>query len=87
MDAKEFTALTVELIALAQSSATHHRERPGYSYLGPSRALSMRLGQRLDALGGMMAMRLAHRAVKQDLGPEAARELEMAWDGVGKWVD
>ncbi len=87
MDAKEFTELTVELIALGQSAGTHHRERPGYSYLGPGDAAPAQLGERLHAAGGSMAMRHAHRAVEQAVGPAAARELEMAWGGIGKWVD
>lgn len=43
------------------------------------------IGAELDRMNGMARMRHVHRMVVDELGPLYARELELAWDGIGKW--
>lgn len=49
------------------------------------RARVRRIGEALDKAGGMDLMLQAHAVVRQNLGGVRARELEVAWDGVGDW--
>ncbi|KAF9287625.1 hypothetical protein BGZ68_001546 [Mortierella alpina] len=44
------------------------------------------IGSALNDAGGMELMRQAHKTVRDRLGATRARELEVAWDGVGNWL-
>jgi hypothetical protein len=44
------------------------------------------IGSALNDAGGMNLMRQAHEIVRGRLGASCARELEVAWDGVGGWL-
>jgi hypothetical protein len=44
------------------------------------------IGARLNVQGGMWTMRAAHTAVSNHLGRIAAKNLEIAWDGIGEWM-
>jgi len=44
------------------------------------------IGEQLNHLGGLNLMKSAHREVTNVLGPIAARELDMAWNGIGQWL-
>jgi ankyrin repeat protein len=57
---------------------------PGYL---PRREGAVRqIGRALDERGGIALMLEAHRVVSERLGGTAARELEVAWDGIGEWM-
>ncbi|MES4901469.1 MULTISPECIES: hypothetical protein [unclassified Streptomyces] len=43
------------------------------------------IGAELDRMNGMQKMRDVHRVVAAELGGVRARELEVAWDGIGDW--
>ena len=43
------------------------------------------IGAELHRMNGMQKMRDVHRAVAAELGGVRARELEVAWDGIGDW--
>jgi hypothetical protein len=55
------------------------------NYLSGARKETMRIGRELDRLGGLPAMAAAHAEVARRLGAAAARELEVAWHGIGDW--
>ncbi|SEP54364.1 hypothetical protein SAMN04489732_14423 [Amycolatopsis saalfeldensis] len=58
---------------------------PGF--LSPSGNQRTReIGAKLNRRGGRRTMLSAHRAITSQLGREAARELEFAWDGIGSWA-
>lgn len=44
------------------------------------------IGDELDRIGGMTEMRRVHAMVVDQLGRHYSRELEVAWDGIGKWL-
>ncbi|MER5853153.1 hypothetical protein ABT126_40960 [Streptomyces sp. NPDC002012] len=46
---------------------------------------TVEIGRALNEEGGMALMRRAHDAVRQSLGG-VARELDVAWDGIGMWL-
>ncbi len=43
------------------------------------------IGTELDRIGGMRRMLDVHDVVGDKLGRLSARELEVAWDGIGSW--
>ena len=43
------------------------------------------IGEKLNEIGGIDAMRLAGTAIRQFLSDTKARELEYCWDGIGNW--
>lgn len=57
---------------------------PGY--LPRREGVVREVGRELNARGGNKLMLAAHAAVRARLGGVAARELEMAWDGIGEWM-
>ena len=60
------------------------RSYPGYL---PRREGVVRdAGRKLNERGGNKLMLSAHAEVAQRLGGVAARELEVAWDGIGEWM-
>ncbi|KAF9946223.1 hypothetical protein BGZ72_000520 [Mortierella alpina] len=44
------------------------------------------IGSALNDAGGKKLMQQAHKTVRDKLGAPRARELEVAWDGVGSWL-
>lgn len=44
------------------------------------------IGEQLDALGSYPQMLTAHDRVSRALGRGVARDLEVAWDGIGDWA-
>lgn len=44
------------------------------------------IGAELERMGGKQEMLDAHSVVRSWLGPVRARELEVAWDGIGSWL-
>ncbi|HLX60146.1 MAG TPA: hypothetical protein VKX17_02575 [Planctomycetota bacterium] len=57
---------------------------PGY--LPRREGVVREVGRELNSRGGMKLMLAAHDAVRNRLGGVAARELEVAWDGIGEWM-
>ncbi|MGC4938932.1 hypothetical protein [Kribbella sp. DT2] len=53
---------------------------------GPGQERTRELGRMLDSVGGIEEMRAFHREVASRLpDPAGPRELERAWDHIGKW--
>jgi hypothetical protein len=55
-------------------------------YLNTGRSRAREIGILLEKEGGNNLMLIAHAKVSSILGGTAARELEVAWDGVGEWM-
>ncbi|MFD4443717.1 WD40 repeat domain-containing protein [Nocardia sp. NPDC058519] len=58
------------------------------SFLRDDRARAVEIGQQLNEEGGINLMRAVHAAVASRIRliPGRARELEMAWSGIGDWL-
>ena len=54
-------------------------------FLHGARADARAIGELLHERGGQEAMLTAHAHVRAELGADAARELELSWDGIGEW--
>lgn len=46
---------------------------------------AIEIGERLNEIGGMDAMRMGGMAVSRFLDSTKGRELEVCWDGIGAW--
>lgn len=46
---------------------------------------AIEIGERLNEIGGMDAMRMGGMAVSRFLDSTKGRELEECWDGIGSW--
>jgi len=57
---------------------------PGY--LPRREGVVLDIGRELNARGGNDLMLEAYEVVRARLGGTAARELEVAWDGIGEWM-
>ena len=79
----ELRVLVQELTRIGRKDAPHH-ESSSY-FLSTARGRTREIGQQLDRLAGWGMMSAAHQLVRLELGNIAARELELAWDGIGKW--
>ncbi|MDX3227181.1 hypothetical protein [Streptomyces sp. ME19-01-6] len=66
-----------ELAAIARSR--------GFLRQGREDPRTREIGAELDRMNGMQKMRDVHRVVAAELGGVHARELEVAWDGIGGW--
>ena len=78
-------AVIAELVSIGQKDAS---DRPGASsrFLRQAKSRAREIGEQLNALGGNDYMLAGHEAVRQTLGAVAARELEVAWNGIGEWL-
>jgi hypothetical protein len=56
---------------------------PGY--LPRREGVVREIGHALNARGGFKLMQAVHTAIADELGSGPARELEMAWAGIGDW--
>ena len=62
-------------------------ERPGGQFNVQSRHIeAIRIGRKLDAIGGLALMQYAHEQVRKKAGKLLASHLEYAWDDLGSWV-
>ena len=57
----------------------------GFGYLGDKKLRTREIGDSLNNEGGKQLMLLGLSKVRNEYGNIAARELEMAWDGIGEW--
>ncbi|WP_407562442.1 hypothetical protein [Streptomyces sp. 184] len=73
---------TLELVAELRAIG---RGRGFLSVHGGKDGRTREIGAELHEKGGKQKMLHAHAAVRAELGPVHARELEAAWDGVGDW--
>jgi hypothetical protein len=67
-------ALAQELAAIGERHSFLHDER------------TKPIGRELNRRGGRRLMLRVHREVSALVSREDARELEFAWDGIGKWL-
>lgn len=77
--------LIAELVSIGQKDAS---DGPGSSsrFLRQAKLRARAIGEQLNALGGNDYMLAGHEQVRQTLGAVAARELEVAWNGIGEWL-
>ena len=80
----EHRALIQELVRIGRKGAPDHDSSS--NFLSTARGRAREIGQQLDQLAGREMMAAAHEVVRFDLGGVAARELELAWDGIGQWI-
>ena len=79
----EISSLVAQLIEIGRKwpadpcSSSH--------FLDNAHHRTVELGERLNELGEFDAMFRAHKRVSEILGGPSARELELAWDGIGDW--
>lgn len=76
----DFQAIKRELVAMSQNCTVPCPER--CVYLGEAQPRVRELGERLNELGGFVAMALACQAVPS----LDQRELDYAWNGIGTWM-
>lgn len=82
----EADRLIEELIKIGKQD-DYLSERPGAPFNIQCRHVRARqIGTRLNELGGLELMQLAHRRVKKKLGATLSSHLEYAWDEIGQWV-
>jgi hypothetical protein len=74
--------LVDELVTIGRERGFLYFDRLGESCKDPR---VLEIGKRLDGKGGWRLMRLALESVRTALGDVSARELELAWDGIGRW--
>jgi len=85
MQVKEIEKFLNELMGIGQTDG-YLSMQPGGKFNDKSRNIrAIEIGQGLNKIGGMDAMRLAGAAIRQFLGSAKARELEYCWDGIGSW--
>lgn len=82
-------ALAYELKLHVEELINIGRQTDGYwvsgRFLDPTEPRTREIGEHLNHLGRRRMMLAAHAAVRDKLGDYAARELEVAWNGVGDW--
>ena len=71
-----------ELVALGQGGYPE----TGYGYLSRNNTRTIEIGTELDNCGGIKLMLFGLAKIRKEHGNVAARELEMAWDGIGEWL-
>lgn len=81
--------LTYELKLHVEELINIGRQTDGYwvsgRFLDPAQPRSREIGEHLNHLGRRRMMLAVHAAVRGKLGDYAARELEVAWNGIGDW--
>lgn len=55
------------------------------SFLGAGEEESRKIGQKINASHGFDGMVYVCESIRDELGQVAYRQLEAAWDGIGKW--
>lgn len=59
--------------------------RQHQAFLGEAKVDARAVGEEINAAGGFESMRLVCETMRAVLGGVAARHLERAWSGVGRW--
>lgn len=82
----EVDRLLAELIQVGQRD-DYLSERPGGSFNVQCHHIRARqIGTRLNEIGGIELMQLAHKQVKRKLGAQLSSHLEYCWNEIGGWV-
>jgi len=83
---KEVADLITNLIRIGKMD-DYLSEHPGGVFNVQSRhSEAIRIGRRLDEIGGLELMQYAYNQVRRKGGKQLASHLEYAWDDVGHWV-
>ena len=83
---KEVSDLIAELIRFGKED-DYLSEHPGGQFNVQCRHVgAIRIGRRLDAIGGLPLMQYAQEQVRKKAGKTLASHLEYAWDDVGSWI-
>lgn len=81
-EALEVTAIRDELQAMSRDNECRDEHR--CCYMGPHHQRTRELGKRLHRIGGFSLMLLIFDSIGFD-NPGDARELDVAWHGIGMW--
>lgn len=82
----EVDRLLEELIHIGKME-DYLSERPGGAFNGQCHNIRARqIGARLNEIGGMDLMQLAHKQVRKKLGVQLSSHLEYAWNEIGGWI-
>ncbi|HBF41821.1 MAG TPA: hypothetical protein DDW19_08685 [Anaerolineaceae bacterium] len=83
---KEVADLIDELIRIGKLD-DYLSEHPGGQFNAQCRHIgAIRIGRRLDAIGGLPLMQYAQEQVRRKAGKNLSSHLEYAWDEVGSWI-
>lgn len=83
---REVAELIEELIRIGKAD-DFLSEHPGGQFNIQCRHVgAIRIGRRLDAIGGLALMQYAQDQVRKKAGKNLASHLEYAWDEVGSWI-
>jgi hypothetical protein len=78
--------LTAELCAMVENDPDRGTEYES-AFLGEAtKARTIEIGKELHDICGERAMLMVHAKVFDRCDAQAARMLEMAWDGIGEWL-
>lgn len=83
-NSKGIKKLIDELIEIGQKYPPDGRSVS--RYLSTAKFRAREIGNSLYEAGGNELMLIAHSKVGGVMGGVAARELEVAWDGIGEWM-
>ena len=82
----ESESLLSELVEIGKADKFLSEEK-GKEFDSYCRNVRVReIGKRLDEIGGFELMQSVCIRISLMLGPCRAREMEMAWDGIGRWL-
>jgi len=83
---KEVDDLIANLVRIGKMD-DYLSEHSGGLFNAQSRHIeAIRIGRRLDEIGGLALMQYAYSQVRRKAGKQLASHLEYAWDDVGHWV-
>lgn len=74
--------LVQELLVVGVGGGYLIRDNAGRVHVSPR---AREIGTHLDRSGGISVMRAVHSIVSDKLGRAADRQLDIAWDGIGRW--
>ena len=82
----EVTQLIEDLIRIGKED-DYLAEHQGGQFNAQSRHIeAIRIGRKLDSIGGLALMQFAYEQVRKKGGKQLASHLEYAWDNVGSWT-
>lgn len=83
---REVADLIEELIRIGKTE-DFLSEHPGGQFNVQCRHVgAIRIGRRLDTIGGLPLMQFAQEQVRRKAGKNLAGHLEYAWDELGSWI-
>ena len=82
MPREDLDSFVDELVRISKRTASGD----GSGFVGQGRQDCRRVGEAINGAFGFDGMTYVCTMVAEKLGRAACRELEYAWDGIGKWM-